>query len=717
MKISRQSNPKRCLANHAAIRAPLLAVAVSTFAALGQLAGAATGQPAMVPSLYSHARPLGFGNEHSTHMSDAADVAVTEASVTHESREEENVDEVPAVAPTSSTFLATWKKVPGAVSYELEIATDRDFTRGVLRYPDLGDGKVNFRIVSELQPATTYFYRVRSVDTLGQARSSETMSETTASTSGLTIVPVYDPSVLNSSMSAQIQATVSKAIGVYQSLFKDPITVKVLFRYSTFRVDGTPIPIGTVSESLSYRYSMPWSECIAALKGDASSESDTTATGSLPTTALSTNITINSANGRAIGLDTPAQPYSPEVANGQPLDAIIDFNESKPLQFSRPVLPGHYDALSACEHEMDEALGFGSHLRVGLPEADLHLQDLFSWSAPGTRNTTYAGIRYLSIDRGVTRPVDFNQSIAGDAGDWKTQTLPVLVPRVQDAFLDIGKMPDVTRSSAESLNLDVIGYDLTPLAPAPSLANISTRLFVQGGDGALIGGFIVTGSAPMKVLVRAIGPSLPLTNALPNPNLELHAEDGSPIASNNDWQSDQRAEIQATGLAPTNNLESAVLATLNPGAYTAVVQSTTSALGVALVEVYDLDEASDSTLGNISTRGSVGAADKVLIGGFIILGGDPTRVLIRALGPSLPVAGTMDDPTLDLHDSYGTTIASNDDWRSHQQTAITAAHLQPPLDQESALVSTLQPGPYTVIVQGKDGATGVALMEVYHLTD
>lgn len=717
MKISRHSlHPKRCLTDLAALGAPLLAV-VSTFTLLAPLADAATGQPAMLPSRSSHARPLGFGNEHSTHTADADDVAPKEASVASESGGEESVDEVPTVAPTSSTFLATWKKVPDAVSYELEIATDRDFTRGLMRYPDMDQGKANFRIVSELQPATTYFYRVLGMDTLGISRYSETMSATTAATSGLTIVPVYDSTVLNSTMSAQIQSTVSKAIGVYQSLFKDPITVKILFRYSNFRVDGTPVPSGTVSESLSYQYSMPWSECISALKGDASSESDTTATASLPTTTLSPNITINSANGRALGLDTPAQPYSPEVANGQPLDAIIDFHESKPLQFSRPVITGHYDALSACEHEMDEALGLGSHLRGGLPEADLRPQDLFSWSAPGTRNTTYVGIRYLSIDRGVTRAVDFNQDAAADAGDWQTGACPVAHPRVQDAFLCLGQMPDVTRSSPESLNLDVIGYDLVPLTPAPSLANISTRLFVQGGDGALIGGFIVTGSAPKKVLVRAIGPSLPLTNALPNPNLELHAEDGSLIASNNDWQSDQRTEIQATGLAPTNNLESAVLATLDPGAYTAVVQSTTSALGVALVEVYDLDEASDSTLANISTRGSVGAADKVLIGGFIVLGGDPTRVLIRALGPSLPVAGTLDNPTLELHDSYGTTIASNDDWRSQQQTAITAAHLQPPLDQESALVSTLQPGAYTVIVQSKDGATGVALMEVYHLTD
>jgi hypothetical protein len=640
------------------------------------------------------------------------------ATLTSETLENADAGEAPVMAPTRSTFLASWKRVPGAVSYRLDVSTDRTFAGDVTSYPDKDAGRVNFRMVSDLQPGTTYYYRVLSVDAAGRSRYSEAVSETTSISSSLVIVPIYDPSVESSPFSAQIKATVSKAISVYQSLFQDPITVKILFRYSTTRPDNTPIPPGTVSESLSYVYVLPWAEFTNALKGDAFSASDTAANASLPTTALTPNVSTNSANGRALGLDTPAQPYSPDVANGQPLDGIIDFVATAPLQFSRPATAAHYDGLAACEHEMDEVLGLGSHLRADAPpDPNLHPQDLFSWSAPGTRNTTAAGFRYLSIDRGVTRPVDFSQNANADFGDWKSGTCPALVPRVQDAYGCKGTMPDVTRSSPESLNLDVIGYDLSPNDPGPALANISTRLFVQEGDGALIGGFIVTGSVPKKVLVRAIGPSLPLDGALPNPKLELHSEDGSLIASNDNWQSDQREEIVATGAAPTNSLESAIVATLDPGNYTAVVSGATTSVGIALVEVYDLDLAGDSTLGNISTRGSVGTQDNVLIGGSIITGGDPTRVLIRALGPSVPVTGRLANPTLELHDANGITIATNDDWRSNQEDTIIATGIPPAHDQESALVSTLQPGAYTVIVQGKDGGTGVALMEIYHLTD
>ena len=274
------------------------------------------------------------------------------------------------------------------------------------------------------------------------------------------------------------------------------------------------------------------------------------------------------------------------------------------------------------------------------------------------------------------------------------------------------------RPRLKGVNLDVIGYDLTAAIPPPgptALGNISTRAPVETGDQVLIGGFIVTGTQSKKVIVRAIGPSLPLTGVLINPFLELHDSSGALIVSNDNWRTDQEQEIIATGLAPTNDNESAIVMTLNPDSYTAVVRGVNGGTGIALVEVYDLDTLVDSKLANISTRGLVETGDNVLIGGFIVLGDKAANVMLRAIGPSLPVAGSLADPTLELHDSNGTTLTSNDDWRSDQESEILGTGLPPSSDPESAILTTLAPGPYTAIVRGANDTTGIALVEVYQL--
>jgi hypothetical protein len=217
------------------------------------------------------------------------------------------------------------------------------------------------------------------------------------------------------------------------------------------------------------------------------------------------------------------------------------------------------------------------------------------------------------------------------------------------------------------------------------------------------------------VIVRAIGPSLPLTGLLLNPFLELHDSSGAIIVSNDNWRTDQEQEIIATGLAPNNDDESAIVMTLDPGSYTAIVRGATGGSGIALVEVYDLDQLADSKLANISTRGLVETGDNVLIGGFIVLGDNAANVLLRAIGPSLPVAGPLADPTLELHDSNGTTLTSNDNWRSDQESEILATGIPPADDAESAIRTTLSPGPYTAIVRGANNTTGIALVEVYQL--
>lgn len=240
----------------------------------------------------------------------------------------------------------------------------------------------------------------------------------------------------------------------------------------------------------------------------------------------------------------------------------------------------------------------------------------------------------------------------------------------------------------------------------------------------MIGGFIISKTGAKPVLIRAIGPSLAqsgVADVLADPVLELRGADQSIIRSNDNWQNDptQAALIEATGIPPQNSLESAMVVTLNPGAYTAVVQGKNGSTGIGLVEVYDLDQTEDSLLANISTRGFVQTGDNVMIGGFILgEGSSGPQVVIRAIGPSLEQAGIMNalaDPTLELRNANGDLIGSNDNWKSIQQAEIKAIGLAPKNDSEAALIENLPPGFYTVIVAGKNGGTGVGLVEIYSI--
>jgi hypothetical protein len=264
----------------------------------------------------------------------------------------------------------------------------------------------------------------------------------------------------------------------------------------------------------------------------------------------------------------------------------------------------------------------------------------------------------------------------------------------------------------------------TPTAPASHLANISTRMRVGVNDNVLIGGFIIKGSQSKKLILRAIGPSLAaagVANAMTDPVLELHDAAGNVIATNDNWAlSPQSLEIQQSGVAPGNSAESAIVATLAPGNYTAVVSGAGGGQGVALVEAYELD-GNATRLVNISTRGRVGVGDEAMIGGLIIQGSAAKYVIIRALGPSLgggpsPIADVLADPVLELHDGSGNLIAANDDWRNSSQTnEIIQTGVPPTNNSESAIVATLAPGNYTAVIRGANGGTGVGLVEVYDL--
>jgi hypothetical protein len=264
----------------------------------------------------------------------------------------------------------------------------------------------------------------------------------------------------------------------------------------------------------------------------------------------------------------------------------------------------------------------------------------------------------------------------------------------------------------------------TPGPGSPShLANISTRVQVGVDENVLIGGFIVQGTEAKKVILRAIGPSLVtqgVANALADPVLELHTSSGV-IASNDDWNSSsQVGEIVASGLAPDDPYESAIVATLSPGNYTAVMSGYQRGEGIGLVEAYELD-ANGTRLINISTRGGVGSSDDAMIGGLIVQGSATKRAIVRALGPSLatgsnPIAGALADPVLELHDSSGTLMASNDNWiDSPQHDEIVASTVAPPNPMESAIVVTCGAGNYTAIVRGVNNASGMGLVEVYDL--
>ena len=258
------------------------------------------------------------------------------------------------------------------------------------------------------------------------------------------------------------------------------------------------------------------------------------------------------------------------------------------------------------------------------------------------------------------------------------------------------------------------------LGASSSLINLSTRGQVQTGNNVMIGGFIIGGSSPKKVLIRAVGPNLAnygVSGVLADPMLELHrSSDGAVIASNDDWgTSVNAAEIQATTLAPVNSKESAILITLDPGAYTAIVTGKNAGTGVGIVEVYEIDHP-EIPLINISTRGRVEIGDSVMIGGFIIQGSTNQTVLIRAVGPNLlnyGVTGVLANPKLDLY-SGQTNIANNDNWQTATNAAaIQATGLAPVSPLESAILISLPPGAYTAIVSGSDGGSGVGIVEVF----
>jgi predicted outer membrane repeat protein len=450
----------------------------------------------------------------------------------------------------------------------------------------------------------------------------------------------------------------------------------------------------------------------------------------------------DSGNGFTLSSDHSGNAASPLDPKLKPLANNSGPVQTMALERDSPAID---QGLSS--EDMDQR-GFGRHVDFpGIPPAsggdssDIGAFELFAPKPPEAATgasfdvtSEAASLSGVVYPNGSPTRVHFEygtdanygkSSVSQDIGDGSTGS-------VQVALGISGLNPNTTyhyRLVATSVDGTGNGGDLTftteASAPTPApntLLNISTRLRVLTNDNALIGGFIVTGNQSKKVIIRGLGPSLAgsgVQGALADPVLELH-QGQSTIALNDNWKDTQQSDIQASTIPPANDSESAIVATLPPGAYTAILRGKNDSVGLGLIEVYDLAQSADATLANISTRGFVDTGDSAMIAGFIV-GGDVNghaRVVIRGIGPSLQdfgVGNALSDPTLELHDGQGTVIQVNDNWKESQQTEITQSGLAPARDAEPAIAVTIGPGNYTAVLRGKNNATGIGVVEAYNL--
>lgn len=369
--------------------------------------------------------------------------------------------------------------------------------------------------------------------------------------------------------------------------------------------------------------------------------------------------------------------------------------------------------------------GHGTSLRSSANYSDLHLfPNLTRAIAFDSARDTLYGVDSSGDSIVGYNTATFTETSRVGLGETVGNLTDVFGPGTMVSSSD-GKYLALCTSKAVRV-FDLDGGRATILSTLPQVANISTRARVGTDDDVPIGGFIVVGDQPKQVAVRAVGPSLAAgtTGALSDPVLELHDATGAVIASNNNWRDAQEDEIQRSGVAPESDSEAAIVVTLLPGAYTAVVRGEGGATGIGAVEIYDLDPNAVSRLANISTRGSVGTGDDAMIAGIIIR---PTtaydalasshQVVVRGIGPSLAranVAGTLPDPVLELRNSDGVAVAANDNWmNSPQATQIQAVGLNPSDQREAAMMLNLGPGAYTAILRGTNNSRGLAVIEVY----
>jgi hypothetical protein len=347
--------------------------------------------------------------------------------------------------------------------------------------------------------------------------------------------------------------------------------------------------------------------------------------------------------------------------------------------------------------------------------------------SPGAPTVEAGPDQFIEFPTNVTLSGIVNAPLGNPAIQWQLYSGPAPVvfanPNQATTTASFTQAGTYTLLLGANDGVHTVAYDalVVHVTGHATMGNISTRVDVLNGQSVSIGGFIIAGNAAKNVIIRAMGPSLAalgVPGALADPTLELRDSGGNLILANDNWKDTQEQAIRDSTLAPSNDLESAIIASLQPGAYTAIVRGRNETTGVGLVEIYDLQRAPSSKLANISTRGSVGTGENVMIGGLILLGPDPSKILFRAIGPSLGAAGiqsALADPQLELFDSQGTRIATNNNWKDSQQAVIQATGAAPTNDAESAILADLNPGNYTAVVSGVSGGTGTALIEAYYL--
>jgi hypothetical protein len=516
----------------------------------------------------------------------------------------------------------------------------------------------------------------------------------------------------------QMKAACAYAATQFTSRYSDPINVniKVTASAGTSDFGSSTAFLNTVSSYNNLR---------AAFVADSKTADDATTIGnggSLPAGGdpIPTNhlYLVTRAQAKALGL----------LADDMHNDGTFNFGGGHPWTYDQNNrnVAGKFDFVGVAMHEYSEIMGrtsvMGDNI-TGMPNYVAF--DLFHYTAAGMRGLNKGPGRSFSFNNGTTLLTAFNNfdKNGGDLQDWAGPA-----PDSFNAFGPPGEQDDMTAVDLQVM--DVIGYDRTATVPG-LVANVSTRLPVGTGDNALFEGFIVDGPAgsTKKILVRAIGPSLGsfgVTDAVQNPTLDIFDVNNMKIASNDNWKTtqvggiitgDQFAEINGSGLKPNNDLESAIIANLAPGMYTAVVRGAGNTAGTGVVDAFDLTTASTARLANVATRGLVQPGDKLLIGAFIVQNGS-VRVVVRAIGPSLTnfgVNNALPDTTLELKDQNGTSWGTNDDWMSDQKTELEATGLQPTNDLEAALVRTIPPGQYSALVRGKPEATGTGVVQIYFL--
>jgi len=650
--------------------------------------------------------------------------------------------ETVSTPPLRTSIMVTWSNVSGAKGYLLDVSTSASFSNYVAGYHDLDVGNVNGRAVTGLNRGTTYYYRVRPYTAAGLGGYSNVTTAKTEAATGLIINPHYDG--VPQAMQDMIEGNI---IPLYESLFSDPITIDILFRFSDTppspEASPSPFPPGVLAASLSTIYTVPWNDFISALRADPRTSNDNMAIASLPAHPLSTNIAPSSANGRAVGLTTPHALFADGTfGQGGPYDGIITLNSVQPFWFSRPLISGSFDAQLAVEHEMDEIMGLGSYLNRTAPpclsyeaespicpqpqECSVVAGGAVIQSCPNCSDG--ADVGFVGNNSGT---LEFRNVFANASGRLDVKIWYANGDATRYAFLSVNGGPGTSLTFPSTGSFQTVGSIETTINFLNPGSNNTLKFSnpIVGQWAPDFDRIEVTCTIPPPASIRPQD-----LFSWSSPDVRNLTSDGTRYFSI-DSGSTNIVNFNQTPPGEFGDRFRELCPQHHPRVQNAFVCpdqiadiSATSPEGINLDVIgYDLGTATMPYLANLSTRTFVQTSDNVMIGGFIVQGTQPKRVIVRAIRPELSqhgVPNAMADPTLELHDGNGAVIASNDNWqhtiiggiiRQGQVQSMQNSGHAPADANECAIIANLPPGNYTAIVRGVSNTTGVALVEVYDL--